>query len=433
MACASRRLLAPIPVLRRSGRARVRAADAKRCHSWRDAESQNSMKRDQPFPIATRLVDIEPFHVMEVQNRAQALEAQGRHIIHMEIGQPDFAAPPQVIEAAARAMRERSLGYTAALGVPELREAISNFYRGRHGVDVPAERIVVTAGASGAFLLALGALVDPNDEVLMPDPCYPCNRHFVRLFEGRARRVAVDERQSYQLSASDVRREWNDGVRGVMLASPSNPTGTTIPADELRGILDFAASRRGYAVVDEIYHGLTYGDPLTTALALSDRIFVVNSFSKYFNMTGWRLGWLVVPQDYVREIEKLAQNTYICASAPAQYAAIAAFHPETLAVLEERRAEFQRRRDFMVPALRELGFRIPIVPQGAFYIYAGCEEFGPDSSAFALRVLDDAGVAITPGLDFGTNQPERHVRIAYTRSMAELEEGIGRIARLVGR
>ena len=391
------------------------------------------MKRDQPFPIATRLVDIEPFHVMEVQNRAQALEAQGRHIIHMEIGQPDFAAPPQVIEAAIRAMRERSLGYTAALGLPELREAISNYYRGRHGVDVPAERIVVTAGASGAFLLALGALVDPNDEVLMPDPCYPCNRHFVRLFEGRARRVAVDERQSYQLSASDVRREWNDGVRGVMLASPSNPTGTTIPADELRGILDFAASRRGYAVVDEIYHGLTYGDPLATALALSDRIFVVNSFSKYFNMTGWRLGWLVVRQEYVREIEKLAQNAYICASAPAQYAAIAAFRPETLAVLEERRAEFQRRRDFMVPALRELGFRIPIVPQGAFYIYAGCEKFGPDSSAFALRVLDDAGVAITPGLDFGTNQPERHVRIAYTRSMEELEEGVGRIARLVGR
>ena len=391
------------------------------------------MKRDRPFPIAARLVDIEPFHVMEVQNRAQALEAQGRHIIHMEIGQPDFAAPPQVIEAAIRAMRERSLGYTAALGVPELREAISNFYRGRHGVDVPAERIVVTAGASGAFLLALGALVNPNDEVLMPDPCYPCNRHFVRLFEGRARMVAVDERQSYQLSVSGVRREWNDGVRGVMLASPSNPTGTTIPTDELRGILDFAASRRGYAVVDEIYHGLTYGDPLATALALSDRIFVVNSFSKYFNMTGWRLGWLVVPQEYAREIEKLAQNAYICASAPAQYAAIAAFRPETLAVLEERRAEFQRRRDFMVPALRELGFRIPIVPQGAFYIYAGCEKFGPDSSAFALRVLDDAGVAITPGLDFGTNQPERHVRIAYTRSMEELEEGVGRIARLVGR
>ena len=394
------------------------------------------MKRDQHFPAAARLAEIEPFHVMEVQRRAQALEAGGRHIVHMEIGQPDFAAPPQVIEAAIRAMRTQSLGYTDALGLPELREAISRFYLTRYGVDVPAERIVVTAGASGAFLLALGALVDPNDEVLMPDPCYPCNLHFVRLFEGRARRVAVDERQFYQLSASDVRREWNDGVRGVMLASPSNPTGSTIPTDELRAILDFAASRRGFALVDEIYHGLTYsadGDPLSTALAMSDRIFVVNSFSKYFNMTGWRLGWLVVPQGYLREIEKLAQNVYICASAPAQHAAIAAFLPETLAVLEERRAEFQRRRDFMVPALRKLGFRIPIMPQGAFYIYAGCESFGPDSSAFALRVLDEAGVAITPGLDFGLNHPERHIRIAYTRSMEELEEGVARIAKLVGR
>jgi len=391
------------------------------------------MKRAQHFPTAARLAEIEPFHVMEVQNRAQALEAQGRNIIHLEIGQPDFAAPSQVIEAAICAMRERSLGYTAALGLPELREAISRFYRGRHGVNVSAERIVVTAGASGAFLLALGALVDPHDEVLMPDPCYPCNRHFVRLFEGRARGVAVDERQSYQLSASDVRREWKGRVRGVMLASPSNPTGTTIPTEELRGILDIAASKRGFAVVDEIYHGLTYGEPLATALAFSDQIFVVNSFSKYFNMTGWRLGWLVVPQGYLREIEKLAQNAYICASAPAQYAAIAAFRPETLEVLEERRAEFQRRRDFMVPALRELGFRIPIVPQGAFYIYAGCEKFGLDSSAFALRVLEEAGVAITPGLDFGTNRPERHVRIAYTRSMEELEDGVRRIAKLVGR
>jgi len=391
------------------------------------------MKRDQHFPTAARLADIEPFHVMEVQNRAQELEVQGRNIIHMEIGQPDFGAPSQVIEAAICAMHERSLGYTAALGLPELREAISRFYRERHGVDVPAGRIVVTAGASGAFLLALGALVDPHDEVLMPDPCYPCNRHFVRLFEGRARGVAVDEHQSYQLSASDVRREWKGRVRGVMLASPSNPTGTTIPTQELRGILDIAASKRGFAVVDEIYHGLTYGDPLATALAFSDQIFVVNSFSKYFNMTGWRLGWLVVPQGYLREIEKLAQNAYICASAPAQYAAIAAFRPETLEVLEERRAEFQRRRDFMVPALRELGFRIPIVPQGAFYIYAGCEKFGLDSSAFALRVLEEAGVAITPGLDFGTNRPKRYVRIAYTRSMEELEDGVRRIARLVGR
>jgi aspartate/methionine/tyrosine aminotransferase len=384
-------------------------------------------------PTAARLAEIDPFHVMEVQNRAQELEAAGRRIIHMEIGQPDFGAPPQVVEAATRAMQERSLGYTAALGLPELRESISRFYQERYGVPVPAERIVVTAGASGAFLLALGALVDPGDEVLMPDPCYPCNRHFVRMFEGRARLVPVDESQSYHLTAADAAREWNGRVRGVMLASPSNPTGTTIPMAELRGILELAASKNGFAVVDEIYHGLTYEDHLASALEFSDQIFVVNSFSKYFSMTGWRLGWLVVPQRYVREIEKLAQNAFICASAPAQYAALAAFRPDTLAILEQRRAEFRRRRDFMIPALRGLGFRIPLVPQGAFYIYAGCERFAPDSTVFALRVLEEAGVAITPGLDFGTHRPERHVRFAYTRSIEELEEGIARIATLLGR
>jgi len=384
-------------------------------------------------PTAARLAEIDPFHVMEVQNRAQELEAAGRRIIHMEIGQPDFGAPPQVVEAATRAMQERSLGYTAALGLPELRESISRFYQERYGVPVPAERIVVTAGASGAFLLALGALVDPGDEVLMPDPCYPCNRHFVRMFEGRARLVPVDESQSYHLTAADAAREWNGRVRGVMLASPSNPTGTTIPVAELSGILEIAASKNGFAVVDEIYHGLIYEDHLASALEFSDQIFVVNSFSKYFSMTGWRLGWLVVPQRYVREIEKLAQNAFICASAPAQYAALAAFRPDTLAILEQRRAEFRRRRDFMIPALRGLGFRIPLVPQGAFYIYAGCERFAPDSTVFALRVLEEAGVAITPGLDFGTHRPERHVRFAYTRSIEELEEGIARIATLLGR
>ena len=391
------------------------------------------MKRDARLATAARLAEIEPFHVMEVQNRAHEHEAQGRRIVHMEIGQPDFAAPPQVVEAAVRAMRERALGYTAALGIPELREAISGHYLQRYGVAVPAERIVVTAGASGAFLLALGALVDPGDEVLMPDPCYPCNRNFVRLFEGRARAIAVDERQSYQPVIADVRGAWSPEVRGIMLASPSNPTGTTIPAGELREIIEFAGSRGGFALVDEIYHGLTYGEPVPTALSLGEEIFVVNSFSKYFNMTGWRLGWLVVPPGLVREIEKLAQNAFICASAPAQYAALAAFLPGTLEVLEARRAEFQRRRDFLVPALRSLGFSVPVVPQGAFYIYAGCERFAEDSWEFAMRLLDEAGVAITPGLDFGTNHPERHVRIAYTRSMEELGEGVERIARAVRR
>jgi aspartate/methionine/tyrosine aminotransferase len=389
------------------------------------------MSHHTSVSLAARMAGIEPFRVMEVQNRAFELEAQGRHIVHMEIGQPDFSAPPQVVEAAIEAARSQALGYTPALGITALREAIAGFYGLRHGLDISPERIIVTAGASGAFLLALGALVDPGDEWLMPDPCYPCNRHFVRLFEGRARALPVDERHSYQLSAEQVSENWNERTRGVMIASPSNPTGTTIPADELGAIIELVRSRRGFAVVDEIYLELAYDGNPSTALALAEDIFVINSFSKYFSMTGWRLGWMVAPAEYVREIERLAQNAFICPSAPAQYAALAAFRSDTLALLEERRLEFKRRRDFMLPALRELGFGIPLSPSGAFYLYAGCERFSADSSEFALHLLEEAGVAITPGSDFGSHRAEGHVRFAYTRSLEELKEGTARIARLL--
>ena len=391
------------------------------------------VKHEANLVLAARMAEIEPFHVMDVQNRAHDLEAAGRRIVHMEIGQPDFAAPPLVADAAIEAIRSRRLGYTDSVGIPQLRQAISDHYRERLGASVPPSRIVITAGASGAFLLALGALVNPGDEVLMPDPCYPCNRHFVRLFDGRPRAIPVDETRSYQLTAADVRSNWNETTRGVLLASPSNPTGTSIPRDELRAIVEAVRGSGGFVVVDEIYQGLVYDGEPSTVLDFADEVFVVNSFSKYFCMTGWRLGWIVVPESHVREIEKLAQNAFICASAPAQYAALAAFLPETLAVLEQRRAEFKRRRDFMVPALRRLGFRIPLVPQGAFYIYAGSEEFSEDSVGFALRVLEEAGVAITPGIDFGSNAPERHVRFAYTRALEDLEEGVERIARMLGR
>jgi aspartate/methionine/tyrosine aminotransferase len=391
------------------------------------------VKREAKLLLAARMAEIEPFHVMDVQNRAHELEAAGRRIVHMEIGQPDFAAPPLVADAAVEAIRTRRLGYTDSTGLPQLRRAISEYYRERLGVAVPASRIVVTAGASGAFLLALGALVDPGDEVLMPDPCYPCNRHFVRLFEGRPRAIPADESRRYQLTAADVRSNWSEATRGVLLASPSNPTGTSIPREELRAIVETVRSLGGFVVVDEIYQGLVYEGDASTALALADDVFVVNSFSKYFCMTGWRLGWMVAPESHVREIEKLAQNAFICPSAPAQHAALAAFRPETLAVLEQRREEFRRRRDYMVPALRRLGFRIPLMPEGAFYIYAGCEAFSSDSRRFALQVLEEAGVAITPGLDFGSHAPERHVRFAYTRSLDDLKEGVEGIARMLDR
>lgn len=391
------------------------------------------VKREANLVLAARMAEIEPFHVMDVQNRAHDLEAAGRRIVHMEIGQPDFPAPPRVAEAAIEAIRSRRLGYTDSVGIAQLRQAISDHYRERLSASVPPSRIVITAGASGAFLLALGALVNPGDEILMPDPCYPCNRHFVRLFDGRPRAIPVDETCSYQLTAADVRSNWSEATRGVLLASPSNPTGTSIPRDELRAIVESVRGSGGFVVMDEIYQGLVYDGTPSTVLDFADDVFVVNSFSKYFCMTGWRLGWIVVPESHVREIEKLAQNAFICPSAPAQYAALAAFLPETLTVLEQRRAEFKRRRDFMVPALRRLGFRIPLVPQGAFYIYAGCEEFSKDSVRFALRILEEAGVAITPGLDFGTNSPERHVRFAYTRALEDLEEGVESIARMLGR
>jgi len=383
--------------------------------------------------LAARMAEIAPFHVMDVQNRAHELESHGRRIVHMEIGQPDFPAPPLVAEAAIEAVRTRRLGYTDSIGIPQLRQAISDHYRDQLGAAVPPSRIVITAGASGAFLLTLGALVDPGDEVLMPDPCYPCNRHLVRLFEGRPRTIPVDEGSRYQLTAADVRSNWGKATRGVLLASPSNPTGTSIAREELRAIVDTVRDLGGFVLVDEIYQGLVYDGKASTVLDLADDIFVVNSFSKYFCMTGWRLGWIVAPEPYVREIEKLAQNAFICPPAPAQYAALAAFRPETLAVLEERREQFRRRRDFMVPALRDLGFRIPLDPEGAFYIYAGCEAFSNDSGRFAFRILEEAGVAITPGLDFGSNAPERHVRFAYTRSLEDLKEGVDNLAQVLSR
>jgi aspartate/methionine/tyrosine aminotransferase len=398
--------------------------------SGTSAQARQAIRAD-PLRLAARLADIQPFHVMEVLRRAAALESSGRRIIHMEIGQPDFAAPPAVIEAAIHALRTEPMGYTDALGIPALREAISRFYAERFGVDVPPARIMVTAGASGAFLLAMGALLEPGDEVLLPDPSYPCNRHFVRLFEGRARAIPVGAESAYQLTAEHVRRHWGPRTRGVMIATPSNPTGTMVPPGELAAIVAAARERGGWVLVDEIYQGLVYGTAERTALALDDSLFVVNSFSKYFNMTGWRLGWLVAPAAAIAQMEKLAQNAFICVSAPAQHAALAAFEPATLAILEQRRGEFERRRDFLVPALRAIGFDVPVTPNGAFYVYADASRFDTDAAHLSMRVLEEAGVAITPGADFGTHQAHRYVRFAYTRAMADLEEGVARLAALL--
>ncbi len=384
-------------------------------------------------PLARRIAQIAPFHVMALLARARELEAQGRSIVHMEIGEPDFPTPKPVCDAGIRAMATGRLFYTPALGLPELRAAIARHYRDRYQVEVPASRIIITTGASGALLLAIGVLIDPGDEVLMADPGYPCNRNFVRLMGGVPAEIAVGAESAYQLLPGMVAQHWTAKTRAVMVASPSNPTGTLMPEDSLRAIIGMARERGGAAIVDEIYQGLVYDGACTTALKFGDDVFVINSFSKYFNMTGWRLGWMVVPETYVREFDKLAQNIYLAAPTPAQHAALAAFTPETIAILEQRRAEFRARRDFLVPALRELGFRISVVPQGAFYLYADCSGLTDDSFAFARDLLETAGVAVTPGADFGANAAARHVRFAYTNAIAVLAEGVKRIGGFLAR
>jgi aspartate/methionine/tyrosine aminotransferase len=381
---------------------------------------------------AVRMREIAPFHVMEIQKRARILEAGGRDIVHLEIGEPDFSTPEPVVEAGKRALAAGSIAYTAALGIAELRQAIADYYASRYQLAISPERVIVTAGSSAALLLAFGATVNAGEEILMPDPCYPCNRHFLHLMGAKARLVEVDASTHFQPTAAMLEAHWTGATAGVLLASPANPTGMLVADAELRSMLDLVRSRGGLAFIDEIYHGLTYDRKPPSALAFDPGIYLISSFSKYFNMTGWRLGWMIAPQDRVRDIEKLAQNLFICASQPAQYAALAAFLPETLAIAETRREELKRRRDYLVPALRNLGFGVPVVPDGAFYVYADCSALAPDSYAFALRVLDEAGVAITPGNDFGVYHAERYLRFAYTQPIARLEEAVSRIGKLIG-
>ncbi|MGH8765958.1 MAG: pyridoxal phosphate-dependent aminotransferase [Burkholderiales bacterium] len=395
------------------------------------------MRTAAPFSLqpARRTADIQPFVVMDVLARAHALEAAGRRVLHMEIGEPDFTATPQVVAAAARALRAGHTAYTSTLGLPALREAIAAHYASAFARTVDPARIAITAGASGGLLLVLALYVNPGDEILVPDPGYPGYRHMVRAFEGRARPLAVSPATNFQPTLEMVRSAWRPRTRGLILGSPSNPTGTLVAKNELRKIARFIASRRGVLIVDEIYQGLVYGktagDAPTTALGLPGEVAIVNSFSKYFCMTGWRLGWVVLPRARVRELEKLAQHLFICAPTVAQHAALACFSPASLKIFERRRAEFARRRDFLVPALERAGLSVPAAPNGAFYVYARCPG-GMNGRRFALDLLEREAVAATPGLDFGANGTHRFVRFAYTRAMQDLEEAVRRIARFCG-
>jgi len=366
---------------------------------------------------------------MEILSRAHALEALGRHVVHMEIGEPDFTAPAPVVEAGVRALQAGMTAYTGALGIPTLREAIALHYKKRFGADVAPGRIAVTAGASGALLLTMALYVDRDDEVLVPDPGYPGYRHIVRACEGRPRALDLDGETGFQPTLEHVVQAWGPHTVGLVLGSPANPCGTLLAEGELRRIAEFVADRRGVLIIDEIYQGLVYGRAPTTAAQLPGEVVLVSSFSKYFCMTGWRLGWAVLPEHRVRGFETLAQHLFICPPSAAQHAALAAFTPESHTVLEARRVEFERRRDFLVPALEAAGLRVPARPEGAFYIYADCSAFSADARQFALALLECEAVAATPGADFGANRTQQFLRFAYTRALPELEEGARRLAR----
>jgi aspartate/methionine/tyrosine aminotransferase len=397
--------------------------------------------------LAQRLDHIEPFYVMECAKAALAMAKSplcdpqhgGRPMIFLNIGEPDFTAPPLVLEAAQKALRAGHTQYTPATGLPALRERIAAWYQSQFSIAVDPDCIVVTAGASAALQLACLALINPGDEVLLPDPSYPCNRHFVAAAGGVPLLLPTNAATRYQPTEQSVLKAWTPRTRGVLLATPSNPTGTSVAPKELASVLDCVGQRGGFSLVDEIYLGLSF-DPNygQSALALSqnrESLFSINSFSKYFSMTGWRLGWLVVPKDSVAAVEKLAQNLYICPSAIAQHAALACFESESLAEFERRKGEFKNRRDYLVPALSDLGLTVPVMPDGAFYAWADCSAFSPrwgaSSWEFAFEVLRQTQVAITPGRDFGPHLAKQFVRLSFANSMTQLEEAVARLARML--
>jgi len=376
---------------------------------------------------AKHMDKIQPFWVMQLLAEARKLEAEGQSIIHMEVGEPDFSTPQPVIDAGIEALLQGRTHYTPAVGDRALRHEISQYYLRQFNIEIPVDRILITPGASGALQLALSVLIDPGDEVLLADPGYPCNRNFVHLLGGHPISVNVSGETDFQINPQHLPEVWSEATRVLLLASPSNPTGTLIGREDMQAMIEYSESHQAHVIVDEIYQGLTYDRKSFSALEYSDNIFVINSFSKYFGMTGWRLGWVVAPACYVDDLDTLAQNLFLAASTPAQYAAISAFTPATIEILEQRREVYQQRRDYMLPELQSLGFKVPCVPEGAFYIYADCSALTADSYQFCLQALHQVGVAMTPGLDFGENYPERYIRFAYTTDIANIKEGLERL------
>jgi aspartate/methionine/tyrosine aminotransferase len=386
----------------------------------------------QRVRLADRTHAVTPFLAMEFSKHAAVLEAEGHRIIKLNVGQPDFGAPPAVLRAMRAALDENRTSYTPALGIWELRQAIARHYAAKHGVEIDPGRVLVTAGASAALLLLTAALVNPGDEVLIADPSYPCNRHFLASFGAEVKLVPTTPATRFQLDTALVQRSWGPRTRGLMVATPSNPTGTSVPAAELAAMCRYADDHDAWRIVDEIYLGLQDG-ARHTALASDGDALVINSFSKYFGMTGWRLGWCVVPSGMVSVLERLAQNYYICPSAPAQYAAVASFDDESIAICEERRAQLAHRRGLVLQGLSAIGLDVPVVPDGAFYVYIDISSTGLDAMAFCERVLQEAHVALTPGYDFGHARAGHHVRLSYAAGEADLVEALQRLGAVVSR
>jgi len=373
--------------------------------------------------ISKRLQNVNSFHVMSLMAEAKRLDAQGHKVIHMEMGEPDFSTPQPIIDAGIAALRSGITHYTPTLGLPALREAIANFYSTEYNVAVDPQQIIVTPGSATALQLVLTLVV-------IPDPAYPSTHNLVRLLGGTVLQIAVDENSYWQLNVEQLEKHWNDEINVVLLASPSNPTGTLISNEQLEKIAEFCKERGVFLLVDEIYHGLVYDSVPKTAVGLNENTFVINSFSKFYGMTGWRVGWIVAPKAYLDNLNKLAQHSYLAAPTPGQYAALAAFDADTQAILIERRNEFKQRRDYLYQALSDIGFKIRVKPQGAFYIYADCSVFCEDSFEFANEVLQDQHVAFTPGIDFGEVGAKQHVRFAYTTNIENLKIGVQRLSEL---
>ncbi|MEB2401810.1 pyridoxal phosphate-dependent aminotransferase [Parapusillimonas granuli] len=382
--------------------------------------------------LAKRTEQVMPFYAVELFKQAAVLNAQGRDVISLGIGEPDFTAPPQVVETMHRAAQAGLSGYTPPSGISPLRDAIAHYYRQSFGATVDPSRVVVTSGASGALLLAAMALINPGDEILMPDPSYPANQNFIMAAGGLPRLIPSTPEKRYQLNADDVRAHWGPATKGVLIASPSNPTGASIARADLQALIAEVKRRDGFVIMDEIYLGLYYDERPSSALTLDDGIIVINSFSKYFHMTGWRLGWMIVPPHMLAAVEKLAASLAICAPALAQHAALTCFDPEVMHIYENRRLSFKQRRDYLLPEFERLGLHVPVVPDGAFYIYADISRHSRDSAAFSHRLLHEAGVAAVPGMDFGPAHAAHTMRFSYATGLDRLQEAIARIERLVG-